>query len=156
MHVEEKAADSYGLCLEESDYLEDKSIWIATLSNGLTVYQDDEKSGKEEPIAWKRLAEYCEDNSVKVIGLCLKFRSNVVVVKTPEEIDGFYFAYGAQREFDEDVTRAYYVVGYCKDTYIHSTWYTIPELLKDKESKRKATKKDVEGKRLIINADILD
>jgi len=151
MTVEELASSSYGLCLEECDYLEDKSIWIATLSNGITAYQDDEKSGKE-PVAWKRLAKYCKENSVGIIGMCLKFRSNVVVIKTPEEIDGFYFAYGAQREFDVDITRAYYVVGYCKDGSIFSTWYTVPELIKHKENKRKITDKDSEDLRLILNS----
>jgi len=151
MTVEEIASSSYGLCLEESSYLEDKSVWIATLSNGLTVYQDDDKSGKHEPVAWKRLHRYCQEEGVDVIGLCLRFRSNVVVVKTPDAIDGFYFAYGAQREFDEDITRAYYVIGYYKDDYIMSTWYTTPELLKYKDSRRRATQKDKEDLRLIVN-----
>ena len=147
----EQIAISYGLCTEDCEYLEDKGIWIATLSNGLTVYQDDDKSGKE-PVAWRRLSKYCKDKDISVIGLCLKFRSNVMVVKTPDKIQGFYFAYGALREFDEDVTRAYYVVGYCKDGLIHSTWYTVPELLKHKESTRKLTSQDLEDERLIINS----
>ena len=153
MNHEYIASSEYGLCLEDCEYLEDKSIWIATLSNGLVVYQDDDKSGKER-VAWKRLARYCSENEVKIIGLCLKFRSNVIVVKTPDEIDGFYFAYGAQREFDEDITRAYYVVGYSLEGNITYTWYTIPELLKHKDGVRKVTDRDVEDCRLILNKNL--
>tara|TARA_R110002074_G_scaffold390889_1_gene575176 strand:+ start:2091 stop:2558 length:468 start_codon:yes stop_codon:yes gene_type:complete len=153
MNDEKIASLDYDLCLEDCDYLEDKSVWIATLSNGITVYQDDNKSGRER-VAWKRLAKYCHENNVDVIGLCLKFRSNVIVVKTPDKIDGFYFAYGAQREFDEDITRAYYVTGYSKDNSIFYTWYTIPELIKDKEGSRKITDRDTEDLRLILNTNL--
>ena len=149
MSTQDIASTSYGLCTEDCEYLEDKSVWIATLSNGLTVYQDDHKSGKE-PIAWKRLSKYCKENNVFIIGMCLRFRSNVIIIKTPDEVDGFYFAYGAQREFDEDVTRAYYVIGYSKGGHIYSNWYTIPELLKYKESNRTLTEKDLDDERLIV------
>ena len=77
-----------------------------------------------------------------------------MVVKTPDEIDGFYFAYGAQREFDEDITRAYYVVGYSLEGNITYTWYTIPELLKHKDGVRKVTDRDVEDCRLILNKNL--
>ena len=150
MTIDEIAASEYGLCIEECEYLEDKSVWIATLSNGITAYQDDDKSGKE-PVAWRRLHKYCKDNNVHVLGLCLKFRSNIITIKTPEEIDGFYFAYGAQREFDEEVTRAYYVCGYLKNEEINLKFekvyknipdntYLILQNIKKPDSRLKSTK----------------
>ena len=60
MSIQEIAEQDYGLCTEECGFLEDKTIWVAVLSNGLTVYQDDERSGKE-PIAWKRLKRKLEN-----------------------------------------------------------------------------------------------
>ena len=150
MTIEETASSEYGLCLDDCKYLEDKSVWIATLSNGITADQDDDKSGKE-PVAWRRLHKYCKENGVHVIGMCLKFRSNVITIKCPEEIDGFYFSYGAQREFDEDITRAYYVCGYLKDERINYTWYTIPELLEEKTGQRKTREQDFSDARLIVD-----
>ena len=150
MTIEEIAVSKYGLCIEECEYLEDKSVWIATLSNGITAYQDDDKSGKE-PVAWRRLHKYCKENNVHLLGMCLKFRSNIITIKSPDDIDGFYFSYGVQREFDEEVTRAYYVCGYLKSEEINYIWYRTPELLEEKRGSRKATKEDFSGCRLIVN-----
>ena len=83
MPIQEIAEQNYGLCTEECDFLEDKTIWVAVLSNGLTIYQDDERSGKE-PVAWKRLKEYCQSESLNIVGMHLKFRSHVIPMERGE------------------------------------------------------------------------
>ncbi len=154
MSLESEAIEKYSLCIEESDFLEDKTIWVAHLSNGLTVYQDDHKSGKEEPIAWKRLFSYCNEEGVDISGMYLKFRSNRKLMPDADDCDGYYFAYGALREFDERITRAYYVCGYCLENTLFYDWYMTPELTKSMPRKRKLNKEDIQDKRLILNSSV--
>ena len=82
-----EAENNYGLCIEDCDFLEDKTIWVAVLSNGLTVYQDDNRSGKEK-VAWKRLGRYCSEKHIDVIGMYLKFRSHVKRRPDGDDIEG--------------------------------------------------------------------
>ena len=148
--IEEIAVNQYGLCIEDCDYLEDKTIWVASMSNGIIVYQDDNRSGKE-PVAWKRLWSYCDLEKVDIIGIYLKFRSHIIPAPNGNEVDGYYFSYGALREFDENHTRHHYVFGYSIDSVLYYSWYTTPELILTKEQKRKIDKDDISDKRLILN-----
>ena len=152
--IEKIAEDEYGLCIAECDFLEDKSIWIAELSNGITVYQDDNRSGKET-VAWKRLGIYCESENVDISGMRLRFRSHVVHIESGDDIDGYYFAYGAHKEFDEQVTRAHYVCGFCRQGIINCSWYSIPELLLTRDSTRKTNSDDIKDGRLILNQTLI-
>ena len=156
MSVDSKAKEKYQLCISDCNYLIDKTIWVATLSNGLVVYQDDEKSGKNEPVAWKRLYDYCQQEKVDIIGMYLKFRSNIKQMPSGEDIDGYYFSYGAHREFDEEITRMHYVCGTYSEGRIESTWYTTPELTKTRTDSRKMSEKDVCQKRLILKQEYRD
>tara|TARA_R110000824_G_scaffold89045_6_gene218596 strand:+ start:3130 stop:3591 length:462 start_codon:yes stop_codon:yes gene_type:complete len=151
MTIEKIAEQQYGLCIEDCDYLEDKAIWVASLSNGLLVHQDDYRSGKE-PIAWKRLGRYCKLESIDISGMYLKFRSHII--PSPDEADGYYFAYGAHKEFDENHTRQHYVFGYAVDKNVHYGWYANPELILTKERTRKINKDDVNDQRLILRQNI--
>ena len=150
MSIEQTAKNNYGLCIEDCSFLEDKTIWVVVLSNGLTVHQDDERSGKEA-VAWKRLARYCKSESVNIIGMHLKFRSHVIPIESGEHIQGYYFAYGAHKEFDENITKHCYVCGCCKNGLISYTWYKTPELLKMRQQSRAYRQDDIDDSRLILN-----
>ena len=145
-----EAENNYGLCIEDCDFLEDKTIWVAILSNGLTVYQDDERSGKE-PEAWKRLNGYCQAESLNIVGMHLKFRSHVIPIERGDEIEGYYFAYGAHKEFDAHITKHCYVCGFCKNGLISYAWYKTPELIQMREYSRPYRADDIEDGRLILN-----
>lgn len=156
MPTETIATEDYGLCIEECDYLEDKTIWVVNLSNGLTVFQDDERSGKE-PIAWKRLADYCNSEGVDIVAMYLQFRSNRKIMPEGENIEGYYFAYGAHKEFDERITRMHYVAGTVDQGRLNTEWYTTPELLSTKrKSSRKPDQSDIDDKRLILKQSFRD
>ena len=45
-----------------------KNRWVASLSNGETIFEDELK---DQPPAWKRLAEYCEDHDLSITNLRL-------------------------------------------------------------------------------------
>jgi hypothetical protein len=77
------------VCTELDNFLEDKTIWIAKLSNNLLVYQDDDRYGRI-PNAWIRLKEYIKKNNLSVIALAVRFRSHIVEI--PPNSKGYYYA----------------------------------------------------------------
>src|SRR5690606_30380695 len=82
----------WGLTMENSPAFEDKShyedhcIWIATLSNDQTVYQDDWNT----PSAFERMRDYCRENQLFVRSVLIRFRSHVEKVYDGEG-EGFFF-----------------------------------------------------------------
>ena len=156
MNTEAVATQDYGLCTEDCDYLEDKSIWVVNLSNSLTVFQDDDRSGKE-PVAWKRLWDYCNSELVDIVAMYLQFRSNRKMMPEGDNIQGYYFAYGAHKEFDEHITRMHYVSGYVEEGRLNTEWYRTPELLSTKRKiSRTPEESDIQDKRLILKHEFRD
>ncbi len=147
-HVE--IAEQYGLCLEECDFLEDKTIWVAALSNGLVVRQDDNRSGREPKVAWLRLGKYCAENDVDIIGLHLKFRSHVIPITSNDTVRGYYFSYGVEKDIDENITRQHYVCGFLDSNGIVYSWYRTPELIADRDGVRQLKKDDISSGKAII------
>ena len=72
------------VCKEYDKYLtefsEKNAIWFVTLSNGETVYQDDDRPNIEPSSAWLRLKTYCKENDVYITEMFLKYRSNIVKI----------------------------------------------------------------------------
>ena len=155
MTEEQIAQENYGLCIEDCSFLEDKTIWVASLSNGIFVYQDDNRSGKE-PVAWKRLADYCNSENVDISGMYIKFRSHVIQMPDGEDVEGYYFCYGAHKEFDETMTRYHYVCGICQNQKLKYDWYTTPELIRTKSKKRNYNQDDIKSKKLILKQSFRD
>ena len=149
MSVEKVAVEKYGLCIEDCNFLEDKTIWVASLSNGLVVRQDDDRAGKE-PVAWKRLAKYCSYESIDIDSLYLKFRSHQVHMQEGPDVQGYYFCYGAHKEFDENITRQHYGCGVLVNGFLEYEWYETPALVSTKTNNRKANSEDVQSSKLIL------
>lgn len=145
-----KIAKDYGLCLEDCDFLEDKTIWVAALSNGLVVRQDDNRSGRKPEVAWLRLGKYCVENDVDIIGLHLKFRSHVVPITSNDTVMGYYFSYGVQKDIDENITKQHYVCGYIEKKQIVYCWYKTPELIVDRDGFRHFSEDDISSGRIIL------
>lgn len=64
------------LCDQIDDFIVDKPFWVATLSNGVNVYQDDYRQGLEPPQAWLRLKDYCFALKLNIKAIRLRFRSH--------------------------------------------------------------------------------
>ena len=51
------------VCKQMDDWLSDRAelqaIWIADLTNGETIFQDDNRPGEEEWMAWRRHRCHC-------------------------------------------------------------------------------------------------
>ena len=141
--------ENYHLCTEYNESLENDTLWVAVLSNGITVYKKDNRA-LEEPVSWKRLGKYCKENELDIVGMHLKFRSHVIPLKCGNHIEGYYFSYGAQKEIDEHITKEYFVSGICVDGKISCTWHKTPELLLEKEYTRNLDLSDIEDGRVIL------
>lgn len=140
------------LCLEEDFFLEEKTIWVVELSDGKTVYQDDHRDGLSEPIAWKRLRSYCEENATHIESMKLKFRSHSELVgHEVKDISGRYFSYGITKNITGDDSYEYYIAGYVVGENLVCHWYKIPEIIKCDTKTRKITERDLKNPSLIIN-----
>ena len=116
------------ICTTEDSFLEDKTIWIASLSNGQTVFQDDERTGAYPHSAWVRLKDYCEEEDVYINDLKIKFRSHVVPIP---RADGYHFMKGVGcvvGSGQED----FFIFGTLENGTLKRTWYKIPEIIENK------------------------
>jgi hypothetical protein len=59
--------------------------WIASLSNGETIFEDHKKN---EDVAWERLARYVEENGLSITQLRVQFQ-NGSEVKLPANAQGY-------------------------------------------------------------------
>ena len=118
------------ICTTEDAFLEDKPIWIASLSNGQTAFQDDDREGVYHHSAWVRLKDYCEQEGVYINDLKIKFRSHVVPIPKSE---GYHFikGIGCMVGFDSE---EFFIVGTLEDSGLKRTWYKVPEIIENKTS----------------------
>jgi|TARA_Y100000310_G_C20488672_1_gene718056 hypothetical protein len=103
------------------------TVWVAELSNGQTIYQDDERDGVEPESAWERLGIYCKENSFYVVDMYVQNGTNVVQVG--KDYDGYYFCKGAGGFLHGD-GRTYhtYIVGTLENGLMQVAHYNVPEM----------------------------
>lgn len=115
------------LCREPNDpFLEEKTIWIADLSNGERIYQDD---GRGEPeSAWLRLREYLQKEKLRITAFELRFRSNSV--RIPINGRGCLFSKAVGKDWGSELQDNFYVVGdFVSVDNIYCRWLRVPELI---------------------------
>jgi hypothetical protein len=115
------------ICTIPDDFIEDKPIWVAVLSNGITAYQDDDRPGLE-PSSWLRLREYVKQTESRIIKLYLKFRSHVEC-PMPDNAEHYYFCKKAAAFWDGSPTRHSVLIGYANDDTINVQEWAVPELI---------------------------
>ena len=148
-------AKQYGLCLKEDCFLEDKTIWIAVLSNALSVYQDDDRPGVSEPCAWKRLGKYVAEDGLDVVGVYIRFRSHTEKANVScenQNVKGVYFSYGIIKSVNDTVDRKYYTFGFYAGEELKYDWFLVPEIVKTDETTRRIEEKDLKEGRVIMNS----
>lgn len=77
--------------LRHIQYAQGRPIWIAKLSNGESYYQDDNRPGVEQPSAWIRLREKCENESIDIVNFDLQFRKRLVENILPGNAPAYFF-----------------------------------------------------------------
>lgn len=112
--------------------IEDEVIWIATLNNGLIVYQDDNRPNYES--AWLRLQKYCKENNLKITHIRCRFRSHWEHI--PSNKDGYVFCKSALGDLSSGITIGYYNFGYLENGHFIFQKWRIPELLLDTTEER--------------------
>ncbi len=123
------------LCgVANDEFIEYKHHWIATLSDGSRIYQDDDRPGEEIPSAWLRLKEWLSytnlesDGKIWIQGLHLRFRSNIIN-PLPTNAKGYFFANKivqmvGGKPYD------FFVVGTVEDKVIKRQTFKVPEMIK--------------------------
>jgi hypothetical protein len=139
----------YDLCISPDDFLFEKCIWIAELSDGTVVYQDDYRPGVEIPSAWLRLSKYISENpSVCIKQLKLQFRDHIEYI---EKSILYYYSRGMAQSITSVTRRKEHhshVVGTLdEDGNILCKWWKSPEILITEERIRKIV--DCNSKQLI-------
>jgi len=146
-----KTNQSNKICTALDDFLDEKTIWIATLSDGTKVYQDDERPGITEHSAWIRLGWHIQNTGLRIVALQARFRSHVEEI--PRNAPGYFFARGALGHFGgktrKSSTKHYLIMGAQNGDEIPCHWYKAPELLIEKTVVKKLS--EVESPYFIQN-----
>lgn len=121
------------------DFQENYTMWIATLSDGTVVYQDDWKPNVDKA-AWLRLKDYCEAKGLHVVELRAQFRDHAEYI--PSGADGYSFKFGVGAEWGGE-TRQQYVLGYVVGDTLHKVVYKVPELIVELEKNAKIDPSDI-------------
>jgi hypothetical protein len=112
---------------QEDDFTFEKARWLAHLSNGEIVIQDDGRPNVDPPQAWLRLSDYCRQNNLNIVKLTLQFRSHIED-PLPENAEGYFFVNkiatvqgGPQINF--------FMVGHLEGEQVHIQQWKLPELI---------------------------
>ena len=108
-------------------YADNNPLWIATLSNGETIYQDDGSPNVKPLSAWSRLKKYCEDNQLHITNIKLRNRSNVVDVGSNH--DGYFFCKSAGALMFGDMTMHSFIIGTLTGEKLSARKWRLPELI---------------------------
>lgn len=95
--------------------------WIASLSDGSTVFEDKTPGLKS---AWIRLSDYLRSNNLAITNLRLEcYGQRITLIPAREGIDGYWQSSKICSMLNGPVVEFYWRgVGYIKDGMIHITW----------------------------------
>lgn len=119
------------VCFSVDDFLfeADLPMFMAELSDGTTVYQDDNRPGLE-PNAWHRLRSYLYEKKLNITRLLVKFRSHVEVIGSSEY--GYFFRRGVLGIYGSTTSVQRFVCGLLQaDDTFNVFVYNTPEMILD-------------------------
>lgn len=119
-----------GLCTEPDDFIAEKVHWIAVLSDGTSVYQDDNRPGEEPAAAWLRLSKYIRDGGPPIESLHIKFWDHIEEA-APAGAASYYFINGLEGFVGGDRTYHYYIIGFINDgdEKMNVVRWLVPEII---------------------------
>lgn len=123
-----ESTTSDDLCRVVDEFIFHQTHWGVELSNGETIYQDDDRPGVSEPSAWIRLKTYCTANHLHIVNFWLQFRSHRQMIG-PSNADGYYFVKSVYAIWGDEETVHAYVVGVLIDGRIRGVRLKLPELM---------------------------
>jgi hypothetical protein len=106
-----------------------QAIWLAHLSDGSTVYQDDGRPGASPPSAWLRLQTFLlERPDLRILGFSLRFRDNfhrMVVGASPT----YFFRKAISAVVGSSERADFILIGTIENAIIKLTRWKVPELI---------------------------
>jgi len=124
------------VCKHEDDYVRElqldkrTAIWVAELTNGETVYQDDYRPGVSPHSAWLRLASYLRgQEGLGIRKLYLKFRSNIHRNILPEDAEGYFFCKSILGNFGHSDRLSFFLLGHLTNGQVMVQKWSVPELI---------------------------
>lgn len=124
------------VCKSEDDFVFERPRWIAHLSNGERIIQDDGRPGVNPPQAWLRLKEYCRQNSLSVVNLTLQFRSHHEA-PLPANAEAYYFINKVAAVYGGPTLGFFLVGALTEDGKLRVQHWKVPELVYFGEETRK-------------------
>ena len=124
-----KELDSY-----INQYADSNPIWIAELSNGETVYQDDGRPNAEPESGWLRMKQYCEENNLHIESMKVRNRSHVEDIGSG--YDGYFFCKGAGALLFQDLTVHTFNIGHVENGKLYVRTWRLPELIPERFEER--------------------
>lgn len=139
-------AESWQLCTKRDEFIWDKPVWVAELSNGIEVWQDDDRPGCWEPSAWIRLGRYLAECEEYIVKFHLRFRSHNIQI---QQSDYYYYTKGLLGSTSFKQPKHFSCVGHLGDDDIFDViWYKLPELLPERITYRPI--EEITGPEVII------
>src|SRR6185312_6740312 len=108
--------------------IEGQALWVARLSNGHEVTQDDGRPGVSPHSAWERLAAHIKQERLSIEKLWLVFRSNVRRDILPEQSEGYFFCKAALGNITWKHTQQFYLLGSLKGNEVSLQRWSVPDL----------------------------
>tara|TARA_R100000005_G_C4991349_1_gene198706 strand:- start:36 stop:518 length:483 start_codon:yes stop_codon:yes gene_type:complete len=115
-------------------YADRNPIWIATLSNGEVIYQDDGRPEAEPSSAWVRLKIYCEENNLHITNIKVRNKSHIEDVGS--DYDGYFFCKGAGALMFGDYTVHTFNIGVLEGEKLRVRTWRLPELIAERFEER--------------------
>ena len=115
-------------------YADNNPLWIVTISNGETIYQDDGRPNIEPASAWVRLKKYCEENNLYITNMKVRNKSHVEDVGS--DYDGYFFCKSAGALMFGDTTQHSFVLGFLEGEKLSVRKWRLPELIPEEIEER--------------------
>ena len=117
-----------GLCQERDQFIMEKVIWVVDLSDGRTIFQDDEREGEIVSSAWIRLKEDLKETENIISRMRLRYWDNIVFL--PDNADGYYFSKAATFDNVTGSQGEFYMAGILVDDDLTVHKYSLPDLIR--------------------------
>jgi hypothetical protein len=125
-----------------------EAVWAARLSDGTEVVSDDGRPG-ETASAWLRLGEHVRANSLRVVGLALRFRGEPPV-RLPDDAAGYFFRRSAGA-FLDCPSQSFFLAGWLDGPVVRVRAYSVPDLTFLGEEERDPADPERVGPSLLTN-----
>ena len=115
-------------------YAAQNPLWIATLSNGEEIYQDDGREGAKPSSAWTRLKQYCDINDLHIESIKLRNKSHIEELGSGH--DGYFFCKSAGALLFGDMTQHSFIFGALSGEKLSVRKWRLPELIPESVEER--------------------